>query len=189
MFSIDSDKNITYSEQPVSGALNFSTLKALENLTDTQKWSREYLEEVWNSFAGVAGPFGSLKPVKKFRNRPYGLQQIWAAIQRLAPVTEQAAVAALPNPAPKTKEKPKKPAKAKKSKVLVAEKLERRAKAREEVVRLISRKTGASVEELMEAMEWQRHTVRGYISTLGSKHGYKINAEKTEKLGLVYRAA
>jgi hypothetical protein len=38
-------------------------------------------------------------------------------------------------------------------------------------------------------MEWQRHTVRGYISTLGSKHGYKINAEKTEKRGLVYRAA
>jgi hypothetical protein len=32
---------------------------------------------------------------------------------------------------------------------------------------VISRKNGASLEELMAALDWQKHSVRGFIATLG----------------------
>jgi hypothetical protein len=47
---------------------------------------------------------------------------------------------------------------------------------RQEVIRLISRAAGATQVELMEKMGWQPHTVRGFMSTLGSKFpdGYPV---------------
>jgi hypothetical protein len=56
------------------------------------------------------------------------------------------------------------------------------------VLALISRKNGASLEEIMSAMNWQRHTVRGFISILG-KAGTKIASSKSEAGARTYKAA
>jgi predicted transcriptional regulator len=44
---------------------------------------------------------------------------------------------------------------------------------------LISRRNGASLEELMAALDWQKHSVRGFIATLGKTMG--IESFKTEQ--------
>ena len=198
MFRIDADKAITYSDEPVAGALNFSTEAALQNLADKEQWSREFLEEVWNGFAGVV-PFDNLKPVKKFRNRRYGVGQIWKAIQRLVPAGAEA-----PTPAPPvTQAKPLRKrkgtaakgkvrkAKAKPVKAIRAPREPRAPRSDSNLATLVSmigRKNGASIEEVMVATGWTSpHTVRGRISILGSK-GTKIESFKDEKRGRVYRA-
>lgn len=56
----------------------------------------------------------------------------------------------------------------------------------EKLVTLISRPNGATQDELMRRLGWQRHTVRGFVSTVGSRFGLKIVSTKTEN-GLVYR--
>lgn len=181
MFSIDSDKNLTFSETSVSGALNFSTEKALLALADAQKWTREDLEEIWNSFAG-APPFQELKPTKKFRNRPFAVKRIWDVIQRLADVPAKE-----PEPTPVEAKAEEKPKRAAKKAAASTEPKKRDGSKRDKVIALITRKTGASVQEIMDAMGWQRHSVRGFVSTLGSKHNFPTVSEKDEKRGLVYR--
>ena len=47
------------------------------------------------------------------------------------------------------------------------------------VLGLISRKDGASLEELMAALDWQKHSVRGFIATLGKT--VSIESFKTEQ--------
>jgi hypothetical protein len=59
---------------------------------------------------------------------------------------------------------------------------------RTQVLSMIGRKDGASVEELMGAFGWKRHSVRGYLSTLGSQ-GVKFTTERDDKRGHVYKAA
>ena len=49
------------------------------------------------------------------------------------------------------------------------------------IVRLLKRKTGATLPDLMAASGWQAHSVRGFLSgTLKTKHGLTVASEKTE---------
>lgn len=57
---------------------------------------------------------------------------------------------------------------------------------KDSILALISRKTGATLPELMEATTWQAHSVRGFIATLGTKHGLKITSAKNEAGQRVY---
>ena len=58
----------------------------------------------------------------------------------------------------------------------------------DKVVSLLSRTQGATVQELMDATEWQQHTVRSALShTLGKKRGYKIVSTKEEGKARVYK--
>jgi len=41
--------------------------------------------------------------------------------------------------------------------------------------------------EIMKATGWQPHTVRGFISTLGSKGGEKIESSKNAAGGRTYK--
>ena len=52
------------------------------------------------------------------------------------------------------------------------------------MVALLERADGATLEEIMAEAAWQKHSVRGFISTLGSKHGYTVVSErrKTDKV-------
>ena len=50
---------------------------------------------------------------------------------------------------------------------------------------LISRKNGASLEELMAALGWQKHSVRGFISILGRT--ITIESFRTEQGGRTYK--
>jgi hypothetical protein len=48
------------------------------------------------------------------------------------------------------------------------------------VIALLDRAGGATLEEIMSATSWQKHSVRGFISTLGSKHGYTVVSTRRE---------
>ena len=58
------------------------------------------------------------------------------------------------------------------------------------LIDLLERKTGATIDEIVEATSWQAHSVRGAISgTLKKKLGLTVSSEKTEGRGRVYRIA
>jgi hypothetical protein len=48
------------------------------------------------------------------------------------------------------------------------------------VIALLEREGGATLEEIMAETAWQKHSVRGFISTLASKHGYTIVSTRRE---------
>ena len=49
-----------------------------------------------------------------------------------------------------------------------------RTNKKAEVIGLLKRAKGATLAEIMAATGWQAHTVRGFVSILGSKGGQKI---------------
>lgn len=58
------------------------------------------------------------------------------------------------------------------------------------LIDLLKRKTGATIDEVVEATGWQAHSVRGAISgTLKKKLGLDVTSEKVEGRGRVYRIA
>jgi hypothetical protein len=64
----------------------------------------------------------------------------------------------------------------------------RQSKA-EKVVALLQRDGGATLEDMMKATGWQKHSVRGFMAgALKKRHGLTTVSEKTET-GRVYRVA
>ncbi len=55
------------------------------------------------------------------------------------------------------------------------------------VVKLISRKSGATIEQIEKATNWQPHTVRAAISRL-RKRGMTVLLSQAAKGGKVYKA-
>ena len=100
---------------------------------------------------------------------------------------------ALEVPQPKTKRaigKKAKPAKkAGRTKKPATKPKAERANKKAAVIALMKRAKGATLAEIMAATEWQAHTVRGFVSILGSKGGEKIESsknaagERTYKIG------
>jgi hypothetical protein len=182
-FTIDSDNNITaHDAAPAAqdGVLVFASEKGLAKAS--AEWPISRLVEVWNSFAGVP-PFGDLKPVKKFENREKATRRIWAAIQELE--LELAPAPAKHTPTPAMKAAPKAP-RAAQVDALTADQAATDAKAPREgskqavVVGMITQQGGATLGEIVAATGWQRHTVRGFISTLGKKTGLVITSTRRE---------
>ena len=56
-----------------------------------------------------------------------------------------------------------------------------------QILELIGRAKGATLTEIMRATSWQAHSVRGFISTAGNKHGVDIESSKSEAGERVYR--
>jgi hypothetical protein len=96
-------------------------------------------------------------------------------------------------PKPKTKRPPakkakpaKKPARAKKA---ASKPSTERSNKKAEVIAMMKRAKGATLAEIMAVTKWQAHTVRGFVSILGSKGGEKIESsknaagERTYKIG------
>jgi hypothetical protein len=82
--------------------------------------------------------------------------------------------------------KPKKEAKpAKKATKPAAERTNKKA----EVIALMKRAKGVTLAEIMEATGWQKHTVRGFVSILGSKGGEKIESSKNAAGERTYKIA
>ena len=69
----------------------------------------------------------------------------------------------------------------------------RRPRTREDskqaqLIAMLRRAKGATIDEIVEALEWQPHTVRGAIAgALKKKLGLDVTSEKDEKRGRVYR--
>jgi hypothetical protein len=68
-----------------------------------------------------------------------------------------------------------------------------RTNKKAEVIAMMKRAKGATLPEIIEATGWQPHTVRGFVSILGSKGGEKIDSsknaagERTYTIGNNYR--
>jgi Protein of unknown function (DUF3489) len=54
------------------------------------------------------------------------------------------------------------------------------------VIALLQRPEGATLEQLIAATGWEKHSIRGALSLLGKRQGLVIVSEKTEA-GRVYR--
>jgi len=126
------------------------------------------LVEIWNGFAGVV-PFDDLKPVRKFTDRKTAVARIWRAIQRLAPAPTVATAGE-----PGVQGAPKKAGSSK-------EATARQGSKKAQVIELLRRPEGATLQQLVEATSWQAHSVRGFLSgTLAKKMGHKITRVKRE---------
>lgn len=121
--------------------------------------------------------------------------EVPAPPQPPAPVASSAAPSDT-TPMAKTKSKgakqgAKKAAAAKAAKPAPAEKAAPKAGTKQaEAIRLMERKGGVKLTELMERFEWQAHTVRGFVSAaLGKKLGLAVESFKTDAGERVYRIA
>jgi hypothetical protein len=70
-----------------------------------------------------------------------------------------------------------------------AAKTEERSNKKAEVIAMMERAKGATLAEIMEATGWQRHTVRGFVSILGSKGGRTIESSKNSAGERTYKIA
>jgi hypothetical protein len=57
------------------------------------------------------------------------------------------------------------------------------------VIAMMKRAKGATLAEIMQATAWQPHTVRGFVSILGSKGGEKLESSKNAAGERSYRIA
>ena len=173
-FTIDSENNIAAHAAVPANTDNleaFATEKELAKLS--AEWPGSRLVDIWNSFAGVA-PFTELKPVKKFTNRKSAVARIWAAVQRLSPDGAQPAADVAPAKGKAKKSPAKAPRRARARKGTNEERSNKKA----EVIAMMKRAKGATLAEIMETTGWQAHTVRGFVSILGSKGGEKTESSK-----------
>ena len=185
LFAIDNDNTITAfpaAEQIPEGQEHFATEKELAKLA--ANWPADRLVQVWNSFAGVAGFGGDLKPIKKFTDRKSAVARIWKAIQKLdaAAAQETPAATETATTAPKAaKGAPKKTKATKAARTKGGAPTAREGSKKAIVLELLRRKDGATLAEIAKATDWQNHSIRGFISgSLSKKMGLKIDSIKRE---------
>jgi hypothetical protein len=211
IYTIDTDYNVSAFEQvPGEGfdpeaKMAFRTLE--EFTTATASWQAPAFTAIWNGFAGVP-PFGDLRPVKKFENATIARKRIFVAIEKgFGPdhcATTPTAATIMPEEAMGTTTKKKgNKAKAKPTKAAAAAATTSAKTAtatasaktttasttsrKDTVMGLIGRKKGATIGELMEATGWQKHSVRGFIATLHTKHGVDVQSSKNAAGERVYQ--
>jgi Protein of unknown function (DUF3489) len=177
-FTLDADNNITAyasaeeaNQGDATGLVHFDSQAALAKVS--ADWPMSRFVEIWNGIPGQS-------PVKKFQDRKKAIARVWAAIQPLAGNGQpDEAAAAKPEP-PRKGGKPAKKAKAAKkaSGKATSEKPSERSNKKAEVIAMMMRAKGVTLAEIMQATGWQRHTVRGFVSILGSKGGHTIESTK-----------
>jgi Protein of unknown function (DUF3489) len=184
-FTIDSENNIVAHTGVPAASDNlqsFSTSQELAKLS--AGWPISRLVETWNSFAGVA-PFDELKPVKKFTDRKAAVARIFKAVQRLSP---DLAPQSTPVGTERTRSK-KSPTKDSRRARAQKGATESRTNKKAEVIAMMKRAKGVTLDEIIETTGWQKHTVRGFVSILASKGGEKIESSKTVAGERCYRIA
>jgi Protein of unknown function (DUF3489) len=185
-FTIDNEDNIIVfasaeeaAQAGDSTATTFDSQAALAKVS--ADWPLSRFVEIWNSIAGN-------RQVSKFADRKKAVARIWAAIQ---PIAERALASQPEEPKPAKAAKRAKPAKRAKAAKKAAgkkagDKGERHNK-KAEVIAMMKRAKGATLAQIMEATGWQKHTIRGFVSLLGSKGGEKIESSKSTAGDRTYR--
>jgi hypothetical protein len=150
LLSADGAISVFAAETNARGAMSDGDVivdSAAELQRVASEWPSARLVAIWNSIPGKI-------PVRKFTDRSTGLNRIWQAIQSLKPAPPRLADVASSDrdtdgARPGTK------------------------KAR--LLALLARTEGVSVREIMAALGWQSHSVRGCLSTL-SRQGAGISS-------------
>jgi hypothetical protein len=177
-FTINEDNHITAfagaQEAAQAGdatATKFDSQAALAKVSAA--WPLSRFVEIWNSVPGNS-------EVKKFSDRKKAVARIWKAIQPLAGSAQPSEPEAKPKK-PVQGAKPAKKAKAAK-KAAAAQKggdQDARRNKKAEVIAMMKRAKGVTLAQIREATGWQAHTVRGFVSILGSKGGEKIESSRS----------
>jgi hypothetical protein len=55
------------------------------------------------------------------------------------------------------------------------------------ILELIGRTKGATLAEIVKATDWQKYSIRGFLSTAAKKHSLKIESTRTEAGDRVYQ--
>jgi hypothetical protein len=187
----------TPEEASASTATPFDSFSREQELAElVASWPTERLIELWNSLPGVTR-------VKKFTSRETAVKRIWIALQGLGDGAEPKPED--PSEKLKTERKAKgraeaakgASAKGKSTKKATpsksAPKAQKGGKPREgaprevskmaQVIALLQRKNGATLDHLASTFQWEKHTVRGMIAGALKKAGYKVDSYKDEKTG------
>jgi hypothetical protein len=193
-FTIDTDQNITAYHTPEAAASSDAGLPRFSSQAELSKlaaeWPASRWIEVWNSIPGN-------QPVKKLGPPKKAAARVWTALQRLAQANAKMPAskpkkAARPAPtATKAKRAPKRTKKAGRAKAKKAaggKKPRQGSSKKADVIALLRRAKGASLAEIQKLTGWQKHTVRGFISLLGSQAGLKV-ASRSEDGERTYRIA
>jgi Protein of unknown function (DUF3489) len=172
-FTIDSENNITVfrsvnTKNNITGRSSateaqdnpeadlFSSPAELNRLAED--WPGSRLVAIWNCLPAQ-------KPVKRFTSRKAAVVRIWKAIHILAAERPQPSGVA-PKKTRATKRGP----------------IRKRTTARKgsktnQVIELLKRSEGATLQDLMAATDWQAHSIRGFISgSLRKKMGLAIQS-------------
>src|SRR6266481_5977454 len=171
IFTIDSENNVT-----AHGSASEVIDKACEPFTSEKElaqlaadWPGSRLVDIWNRIPG-------LMPVKRFTNRAVATARIWRAVQSLVSGEPSGDVA------PARRQSARKPTG--KQQLRTGRKDTKQA----QVVALLKRPGGATLQHLMRETGWQAHSVRGFISgALGKKLRLKIESFKNSRGERAYR--
>jgi Protein of unknown function (DUF3489) len=167
VLTIDTDNNITVfaSLKDVAddggGIEIFTSVEELAGLA--AGWPGARLAEIWNTLPGV-------EPVQRFTSKPVAVKRIWKAIQRLEPTRG----ANRPQPASTKRRASKKAGPA------VVTTVQPDTKAAQ-LIALLRQPQGATLKTIMRAMDWQAHSVRGFISRqVGKRMGLRVRSFKRD---------
>jgi hypothetical protein len=189
-FTIDNENNITAfataaeaAQAGDSTATTFDSQAALAKVS--AEWPLSRFVEIYNGIPGNA-------EVSKFADRKKAVARIWKAIQPLAGSTQPSE----PAPKPKKAAKGAKPAKkakatkkAKPAKKAVGKPAADRTNKKAEIIAMMKRAKGVTLAEIIAATGWQKHTIRAFVSVLGSKGGEKIDSSKNAAGERTYKIA
>ena len=193
-FTIDKETNHITVHATVQDAAAVANAERFRNEAELAQlaadWPGVRLIEIWNSLPGAI-------PVNRFKDRSTAVGRIWKAIQTLE--QPEAVVAATAEPAPVTPvatQAPdvaptKKPAKTKAKRSAkpprAPKKQSGKSSKTEIILALLKQPGGTTLKAIMEATNWQAHSVRGFISgTLGKKMGLAVLSAKGENGGRHY---
>jgi hypothetical protein len=186
-FTINQDNNITAFASAEEAAqagegTKFDSQASLAHIS--AEWPLSRFVEICNSIPGNT-------EVKKFADRKKAVARIWKAIQPLARHDAKAAPPEAKLKKPAQGAKPAKKGKRAKKAVAAKKAADRgeRSNKKAEVIAMMKRAKGVTLGQIMEVTGWQAHTVRGFVSLLGSKGGEKIESAKNAAGERIYRIA
>ena len=172
MFSIDANDSIE-----VRNAGSNRSKQSGRYFASEEQWAKiaadlpmSRLVAIWNGIPG-------LTPVERFTSRAKAVPRIWKALQNLEP-----AMGKQPEFASKTlppTEQPDAP----------AEQREEKGESKTaQVLALLKAQGGVSLEHLVRATGWQKHSIRGFLSgTVRRKMGLNLVSSKDASGARVYR--
>ena len=173
-FTIDQENNITAlgetKEAQSAGTDTFRSAAELHRVTAA--WPLSRLVQIWNGIPGLV-------PIMKFTDRKTAVTRIWKAIQSLGGTHNKAdastqATTAQKRASAKQTAKRGKPARKPQA-------VRRRQTKTAQVLAMLRRPKGATIQQLMEATGWQAHSVRGFLSgTVGKKMGLAVASLRGE---------